>query len=172
MFWSWGNLVPVFLLTFAPFCLLFEKPHYFYVTLFFHTSSVFSHFWIAAKNSSGITGFTCMLPVLFPNGSLFSCGSLVRICPQVIITLMYFLPVSISSCYLLHLRVQQIWQDSKMQKGTELPHQKYLVAEGQGVKDLEFGFIIIILAILKLQRWKIFFKFIYFFFTNSSLSWS
>lgn len=140
---------------------------------FFHTSSVFSHFWIAAKNSSGITGFTCMFPVLFPNGSLFSCGSLVRICPQVIITLMYFLPVSISSCYLLHLRVQQIWQDSKMQKGTELPHQKYLVAEGQGVKDLEFGFIIIILAIFKLQSWKIFFNvFILFLFTNSSLSWS
>jgi len=56
--------------------------------------------------------------VLFPDGSLFSYGSLARICPQVIITLMYFLPVSISSCYLFNLRVQQIWQNSKMQKGT------------------------------------------------------
>lgn len=33
-FWYWGNLVAVFLLTFAPFCLLFEKPHYFSITFF------------------------------------------------------------------------------------------------------------------------------------------
>lgn len=79
-----------------------------------------------------------MLFVLLPDGSLFSCGSLARICPQVIITLMYFLPVSISSCYLLHLRVQQIWQNRKMQKETELPHQKHLVAGGWGVKELGF----------------------------------
>lgn len=71
----------------------------------------------------------------------FSCGSLARICPQVIITLMHFLPVSISSCYLLHLRVQQIWQTSKMQKGAELPQQKHLLARGWGVKELSFGFV-------------------------------
>lgn len=82
-----------------------------------------------------------MLFVWFPDGSLFSCGSLARICPQVIITLMYFLPVSISSCYLLHLRVQQIWQTSKMQKVTELPQQKHLLAWGWGVKELGLGVI-------------------------------
>lgn len=74
---------------------------------FFHNSSVFSHFWKAAKAVVALLGLPVCF-VLFPDGSLSSCGSLARICPQVIITLMYFLPVSISSCYLLCLRVQQI----------------------------------------------------------------
>lgn len=69
-----------------------------------HLICIFT-FLNGCQNVSSITGFTYMLFVLFPDVSLFfffvSCGSLVRICPQVIITLIYFLPVSIASCYLV-----------------------------------------------------------------------
>lgn len=69
-FWDSGNLVFVSLLTFAPFCLLFEEPHYFYIIFFSYLIYIFT-FLNGCQNSSGITGFTCMLFVLFPDGSLF-----------------------------------------------------------------------------------------------------
>jgi len=61
MFCYWENLVPVFLLTFAPFCLLFEAPHYFHSFFFLSYLICMFTFLNGCQNSSGITGCACML---------------------------------------------------------------------------------------------------------------